>query len=135
MEFSFHVILAVGEEIPAGRVHRKRHAVVGCPPVTAPSRADRHVMQARFAETVVERASAVDLPAVCDRIDSQRTEDRREPADVVAVGNLSTLQSAVHASETGRIVRGTSPKVLSAARKISTGAPGLPNGHGKQNGL
>jgi hypothetical protein len=48
---------------------------------------DWDVMQRRLAQTVVERASAVLLPAVRDRIDAKRAYDRRETADVVAVGN------------------------------------------------
>ena len=46
---------------------------------------DRNATQRRFAQPVVERAAAVVLPAVRDRVDPQRANDRREPADVIAV--------------------------------------------------
>src|ERR1700736_1699972 len=84
------VVLAVGEECAAGREHRERHAVVGCPPVAAAGDVDRNVMEALLAQAVVERASAVLLPAARDRIDPKRAHDRRESTNVIAVGNLST---------------------------------------------
>lgn len=45
-------------------------------------------MQRRFAHAVVERAASISLPAVCDRFDRQRANDRREAADVIAVVSI-----------------------------------------------
>ena len=85
------VILAVGEQRAARRKDRQRDAVVGCQLVAAPCDVDRNLMHRRFAAAVVEGATAILLAAIRDRIDLQRSDDRREPSDVIAVGNLSTL--------------------------------------------
>ena len=87
------VVLAVGEERAARRKHRELHAVIARPLVAAPSDVDWNVMRRRFAQPVAERPSAILLAAVRDRIDPQRAHDRREPADVIAVGNLRTSQA------------------------------------------
>jgi hypothetical protein len=47
-------------------------------------------MQRRLAQTVVERPTAVLLPAIRDRVDLERAHDRGETANMIAVGNLST---------------------------------------------
>jgi len=51
------------------------------------------MMQRRFAETVVERASAISLPAIRDRIDVQRTYDWGQTTNMIAVGILGTLRA------------------------------------------
>jgi len=51
---------------------------------------DRHAVCGSFTETVVKRASAVRLTAIRNRVDAKRAHDRRESADMIAVGNLST---------------------------------------------
>ena len=49
-------------------------------------------MHRRFTQPVVERTSAVRLAAVGDRVYAQRSQDRREPSDVVAVARLLVRQ-------------------------------------------
>jgi hypothetical protein len=51
---------------------------------------DWNLVQRRFAQAVVKRASAILLPAIRDRVDPKRAQDWGETTYMIAVGNLST---------------------------------------------